>query len=348
MGSSEYHCHEVTKQTASRINFLGEQDAARKRGHPSQNPRPWAGAKCYAKPGVGTFVMTTQKKWDKAKGLVNDLVNQVIVDKLAVNHKSLERSCGFLCHLSRTYPAMFPYLKGFYNTLNSWRLGRDKDGWKMGKLAWWELMSGDKSELDDPTMFNQRKRKFIELNQKPTNPETIKAVPRMSFDLKALTELLSLDTPSDRLVRGTNIDSAMFMFGDALGKGFGSSWEHEDGMEYRFGVWGEDMDESSSNLRELQNLVETVELLGSQGKLTGKELFIFTDNKVSEAAFYNGSSKSELLFEFILRLRKLEMKTGTHIFISHVAGTRMKAQGTDGLSRGNLETGVMSGKEISS
>ena len=35
----------------------------------------------------------------------------------------LEKDMGlFLVQLSQTFPGMAPYLKGFYNTINSWRL----------------------------------------------------------------------------------------------------------------------------------------------------------------------------------------------------------------------------------
>jgi len=39
----------------------------------------------------------------------------------------------------------------------------------------------------------------------------------------------------------------------------------------------------------------------------------------------------------------LEMHFGAHINVCHVAGKRMIAQGSDGLSRGNLNVGVMAG-----
>ena len=106
------------------------------------------------------------------------------------------------------------------------------------------------------------------------------------------------------------------------------------------------MDLSSSNLREFTNQVESLETMGEQGLLDGVEVFFFTDNSTCEAAAYNGSSKSELLFELVLRLHKLEMKYRCRIHIIHCSGERMKAQGSDGLSRGNLTTGVMAGKKM--
>lgn len=49
----------------------------------------------------------------------------------------------FLCHVSRTYPSIIPYLKGFYNTLNGWRIDKCAEGWKIGRTEWMELIAGD-------------------------------------------------------------------------------------------------------------------------------------------------------------------------------------------------------------
>ena len=38
---------------------------------------------------------------------------------------------------------MCPYLKGTYQTLDSWRLGRDSDGWKLTKAELFAFMIPD-------------------------------------------------------------------------------------------------------------------------------------------------------------------------------------------------------------
>jgi hypothetical protein len=43
----------------------------------------------------------------------------------------------------------------------------------------------------------------------------------------------------------------------------------------------------------------------------------------------------------ILHLRKAEMKYGFSLHVVNVAGTRMIAQGTDGLSRGIMMEGIV-------
>ena len=59
-----------------------------------------------------------------------------------------------------------------------------------------------------------------------------------------------------------------------------------------------------------------------------------------------GNVDLPVLFELVLRLRRLEMTVGLILRVVHVAGTQMIAQGTDGLSRGNLLEGVMKGEDF--
>ena len=61
---------------------------------------------------------------------------------------------------------------------------------------------------------------------------------RFVSDLSALEILFSAKEPPLRLVRGKQISSAIFGFGDASGGGFGSSWETPKGLVYRFGTRG--------------------------------------------------------------------------------------------------------------
>ena len=93
-------------------------------------------------------------------------------------------------------------------------------------------------------------------------------------------------------------------------------------------------------------MVCEVEEAGEKGWLTGGTVVLATDNQLVESALHKGKSSSEKLFELILRLRKVEMKFEIKLLITHVAGTRMMAQGTDGVSRGSLREGVAIGKEM--
>lgn len=73
---------------------------------------------------------------------------------------------------------------------------------------------------------------------------------------------------------------------------------------------------------------------------------MFTDNSTAESCYCKGSSSSELLHELVLGLRKIELDHCFILHVVHVSGTRMIAQGTDGLSRGSFLEGVMAGKDM--
>jgi len=102
----------------------------------------------------------------------------------------------------------------------------------------------------------------------------------------------------------------------------------------------------SSNYRELRNLVDAVEAGVASGDLADAELFVFTDNSTAEGAYSKGNTDSPLLFDLVLRLRCLDMSGGLRLHVIHVAGTRMVAQGTDGLSRGDVTDGIMAGQPM--
>ena len=118
-------------------------------------------------------------------------------------------------------------------------------------------------------------------------------------------------------------------------------------MEFEYGQWTTTVsEEESSNWREFANLVLFLENKAALGHLSGAEVFMFTDNQVTENAFWKGSSRSRKLNELVLWLRMLEHNVGMILHVIHVSGRRMIAQGTDGLSRGDYSSGVMSGRDI--
>ena len=302
--ASEITCKRALHRIASLINYLGPQDASQKRGQPTKIPRAWAGAKCISKQGDGLYVQSMATKWKQAKAIVNKLYDHHVVTekKSLMSFKELQSEVGFLCHVSRTYPIIFPYLKGFYNTLNNWRWDRDDDGWKLSKTLWMELISGNiafETMADGNKTIEERKKDFTK-GKSTEAPVLIKPVARLTNDLKALKELFGPEEPTLRLIRGNCIKFALLSFGDASGGGFGSSWEITDEIEFCFGTWGINMSGESSNLRELTNLVETLEAIDAKHGLNGAEVFLFTNNSTSESAFYNGSSKSEELFNLVL------------------------------------------------
>ena len=77
----------------------------------------------------------------------------------------MERDRGFLVYISRTYRAMVPYLKGIYQTLDSWRSGRSKDGWNLSPEELIEFYSHEDHEISGESEA----------------PVRVKAVPRLGM-----------------------------------------------------------------------------------------------------------------------------------------------------------------------
>ena len=108
-GRSEVLCARTSRRIASIFNFLGIQDAARKRRFPSQAPGVWCGARTVAE-NDGLYTGTTQIKWDRGKSIISEWLKEFL-EKGELNRKDMLKGRGFLVHLSRTYPGMNPFFK---------------------------------------------------------------------------------------------------------------------------------------------------------------------------------------------------------------------------------------------
>ena len=234
--------------------------------------------------------------------------------------KPLLSTRGFLLYVSRAFPDLVPYMKGLHATIDSWRPGRDNEGWK---LEW-------DGEGKDP-------------GATAVAPVYVQAVPRWKDDVRALGELLSGEQPALRRVRRKSQSEVWYGFGDASQAGFGTTVQIGEEVHYAFGQWNQTMMESSSNNRELTNLVLQLEEITKRTDCHGGEIFLFTDNAVAESVYNKGNSSSKRLFEGMLSIRKMAMTRDVRVHIVHVAGSQMIEQGTDGLSRGTHSQGVMRG-----
>jgi hypothetical protein len=328
MACSYEECRLASRAVASMANHLGLQDAARKRRDPSQTPGPWAGCIVASDKDV-VVISVSLERWLKAKGMVAWIKLSIQSSDL-IDHKTLESYRGFLIYVSRTYPAIVPYLKGIHLTLDSWRPWRAEDAWKM-------TMSEIKVALDERGLEDIQ----TPTGGKPTSQ--VKIAPRLRNDVEALFELFLPDFPPQRPVRPKRSTEALYMFGDASGTGFGSSLFIDNKLYYQHGQWSSDSSRESSNFRELSNLINAIKDASRHGFLEDMELFVFTDNWTAESAFFKGTSSSRKLFDLVLDLRKLQMHSGLMIHMIHIAGQRMISQGTDGLSRGTTTEGVMIG-----
>ena len=123
----------IARWIASKLEFLGIQDAPRKR---RLDNGPWAGGLFDTTKGKITKTVT-KEKWNKGKKYIRELKEELTIDpKKKLEYKRLERIRGFLCHLAMVYDILFPFLKGFLLTLSQHLPRRDKEGWKINDLQW--------------------------------------------------------------------------------------------------------------------------------------------------------------------------------------------------------------------
>jgi hypothetical protein len=153
-------------------------------------------------------------------------------------------------------------------------------------------------------------------------PVLVTAVPQLFYDVKALQPLTKETTPPFCIVRLTQVQAVRYGFGDASGSGFGAMFSGSGGeVLYRHCIWGSDAEGSSSNWKELTKLVESLELETTrEGRLQGCKVFLFMDKLMAKAAFFQGTSSNECLFNLILRLRKLELEQQCLLHLMHACG----------------------------
>jgi hypothetical protein len=147
--------------------------------------------------------------------------------------------------------------------------------------------------------------------------------------------------------RRQSIHLLLYGFADASRGGLGSILTVPGiGIRCRVGVWGKDEESNSSNYKEFENVVLTIEEEARSGLLRGASLYLFTDNSTVEGALFKGNTPSRKLFHLIVRFQKVQMACDAEVIVSHVSGKRMIAQGTDGVSRGLLNEGVTTGLDM--
>ena len=387
VGPTEELTWQAAHTLAAKQSYLGIQDAARKVRPCSQTPGAWSGSVVYVVKNLGVCVLTSEEKWDKLKGILKKWLTRLQAGDTNLLHKELLSDRGFLVYVTRNYPPLVPYLKGFNLTIEMWRGNRDAEGWKLNETDDSSLVSAHSltsldvtragahglnlaadstyspttsEDVDEAAMDHRMETKLTTGSlYAPASGQT-PAVPRFKKDLEALILLTRAVLPPLRIVRPSMVVQVFFGFGDAAGKGFGSTvagtyncadkfselQTNDNGLKYRVGIWTALEELESSNQKEFCNLVETTEEECRSGRLQNCEFFLFTDNSTAESCFYRGSSKSPKLHNLVVRLRRLEMDYGMVIYLIHVSGKRMIAQGTDGCSRGFLMEGVMAGEDM--
>ena len=136
----------------------------------------------------------------------------------------------------------------------------------------------------------------------PKPPEYVTAAARLRKDVALLMRLTEPSAPPAVLVRPVKI-MVGYLVGDASGAGHGTSFllTDNESLDLSHGAWCDEATNRSSNFRELANLVRRVEQLTNQGKLERgtEQLFVFTDNFVTESVFYKGAAASPYLHSLV-------------------------------------------------
>lgn len=308
--------------------------------------------------------MVSQTKWEKTRALIKelkDMVNESLSKGeggavgTTMSRQRLLEIRGYLNYIVRTYSWINPYLKGLHNTIDGWRKNRDEKGWKLSP----KQMREKNQQLEEDLMRLRREMEGgvgdVDLGEQDTTSEPDKVAPveRLIRDVNALDELTDTESPPKTNYRAPQGLSAWYCPGDASGKGFGTALimkgegilYEEEGIAYESGMWTKEFGEQSSNFREAENLVLRIERLVEEDEGKGREIFLFTDNIVFESTYYKGYSNSEKLSDIILRLHKAQRSGALKLHVIHIAGTRMKEWGVDGLSRGDLLEGMMAGND---
>jgi hypothetical protein len=116
-GSSRKEAWLAARRAASKLNWLGIQDAPRKCRDSSQSPGAWAG--CVVRTGKnGVHVLTSQEKWDKTKRLLKEVWDMLEDNPKSLCQKRLEQIRGFLQYVTQTYTSLTSYLIGFHMTID--------------------------------------------------------------------------------------------------------------------------------------------------------------------------------------------------------------------------------------
>lgn len=208
----------MAQKIAARFQYLGIRDTARKRRPPAKEPVGWARAVFAILLGQ-IYITVTQEKWDKGRAIIASWIfkcEDLKTGQLSLNHKELEKQCGFLVHLAMTFPNIMLFLKEVYVTMNSWHPNRGENGWQLLDQDWRDYLD---SLLEEAIMCEEEK---VNLQDSRDAPKTVDTSRGFESSAQALKKLFEPVTVPKILFRSQSTVHVVHGFGDALGLGFGS------------------------------------------------------------------------------------------------------------------------------
>lgn len=332
----------------SRMNYYGNQEASRKRRHPTLTPGAWNGVLIHCDE-PHPVKSTTASKWSRGitaldwlweqfglQGCNTDpieYIKKIPEWNVSVDTAELRRIVGLWVHLTEVYSEGRCFMKGFYNAMEAFRVDRDSDGWRV--LDWEEDVAA--LELTDAT------REMAAGGY----PLLTRVTYQLVLHVLALRRLFTGPTPRVVQIRPTDIHKLRYSVGDASAEGFAIAVQYPLlVVEERDGLWLDEYSAKSSNLREALNIANHLKHDIALGKHDGCEIWQATDNAVWSAVCSKGLSSVRHLFDLLVELKLLAHKHNVFWRCFHISGARMIATGIDGLSRGDRDSGISLGFDL--
>ncbi len=122
-GQGQRRVRESGHAISIKQSSLGIQDALRKLrfSNGTQRPGAWAGVSVCVEEDCGVVVLTSQEKWDRMKAICYYWLHELNQGVTNLEFKYLRSDRGFVVYVTRAYPCMKPYLKGFHLSMEMWR-----------------------------------------------------------------------------------------------------------------------------------------------------------------------------------------------------------------------------------
>ena len=326
-GVSETICDEATHRFCTRINYLGEQNASRKRRPTTTKPGAWTGKMLWTnEPHPRKGILPEKWKIQRA-----DLLELKCLADQGINPDRslfLSVTCRGMSQ-TEVYSDLRPYYKSFYNALEAWRPNRSSEGWRL-----------EDSDIEDFELFDK-------VDEKTTPPSEVQWTREVKRDLEALLLFYQAEDPEFLLVRPREKTDVIYMGGDASAAAYGAGEQHGDGnVTVWLGNWTMYESAKGSNWREAANLARALLRRITSGHFDGKEIWMATDNLVWALIANKGMSKSKGLSDIVRDIKLACRKHEVFWHPFHVSGKRMIKMGFDGLSRGDFDSGIMLGHDI--
>jgi len=145
-GSGRKNCRHTSRRLSSMVNYLGEQDASRKRRPDSLAPGAWSGKLLHCN-NAYPVKSVPQEKWDDIKDGLDWIIATAKVDDY-LDTVGLRRVAGKGMSQTEVYNDLRPYYRSFFNALEAWRENRDLEGWHLARAEEDAVLMAERSAGD--------------------------------------------------------------------------------------------------------------------------------------------------------------------------------------------------------